>query len=460
MTEPTTSGPYLSVVAIVKNEGPYLEEWLAFHRLVGVEHFWMYDNLSEDETGAILDEAEDVTRIIWSGHSGQQFTAYKDALERCESTWLAFIDADEYLYSPTLRPVSSVLRAFETHAAVGVGWLVFGSSGLRTRRPSTLKAYTQRAELGAWENTHVKSIVQPARLRSHAMSDPHHFDGETVNEKGEVFEGPFNPNPSWDLLAINHYWVRSEEEKKAKMRRLRADTPQKRNYSDVNDNAVVDTTIQAYLPMLEATRVPALHHFYHVFADGHWRTPVQEHVQALAESGFDRPITVGMVGTRGNRNGARAVIDDLCYVENWVEADVGWEQVTLQLLADYAAEAQGAVLYAHTKGAANPAPIQDAWRRSMMVHTIKGWKYCLQAIGSGYEAVGCHWLTKKEFPGTVEIPFFGGNYWMATCRYVRRLPPLPMEDRHGAERWIGMADEPPHVLDLFPGWPGTRPFTP
>lgn len=41
---------YLAVVAMVKNEGSYLREWLAFHRLVGVQHVFLYDNGSSDET--------------------------------------------------------------------------------------------------------------------------------------------------------------------------------------------------------------------------------------------------------------------------------------------------------------------------------------------------------------------------------------------------------------------------
>lgn len=40
---------YLSIGAIFKDEAPYLAEWIEFHRLVGVEHFFLYDNLSTDE---------------------------------------------------------------------------------------------------------------------------------------------------------------------------------------------------------------------------------------------------------------------------------------------------------------------------------------------------------------------------------------------------------------------------
>ena len=41
--------PYLSICAIYRWEGPYLREWVAFHRLMGVERFFLYDNDSDDE---------------------------------------------------------------------------------------------------------------------------------------------------------------------------------------------------------------------------------------------------------------------------------------------------------------------------------------------------------------------------------------------------------------------------
>lgn len=40
----------LSICAIMKDEGPYLVEWLEFHKLVGVEKFYLYDNSSNDNS--------------------------------------------------------------------------------------------------------------------------------------------------------------------------------------------------------------------------------------------------------------------------------------------------------------------------------------------------------------------------------------------------------------------------
>lgn len=45
---------YLSICAIFRNEADYLKEWIEFHRLVGVEHFFLYNNFSEDAYLSIL----------------------------------------------------------------------------------------------------------------------------------------------------------------------------------------------------------------------------------------------------------------------------------------------------------------------------------------------------------------------------------------------------------------------
>ena len=41
--------PYqLSVIAIFQNEDRFLKEWLDFYRVLGVDHFYLFNNLSED----------------------------------------------------------------------------------------------------------------------------------------------------------------------------------------------------------------------------------------------------------------------------------------------------------------------------------------------------------------------------------------------------------------------------
>ncbi len=59
----------LSVCAIVKNEAKYLKEWIEFHRLVGVDHFYLYNNGNIDSVQKVLSpyiRKGIVTFIDWS----------------------------------------------------------------------------------------------------------------------------------------------------------------------------------------------------------------------------------------------------------------------------------------------------------------------------------------------------------------------------------------------------------
>ena len=59
----------LTVTAMIRNSGPYLREWLEYHVLVGVEHFYLLDNASDDSTTReLLAEYEQrglVTHLTW-----------------------------------------------------------------------------------------------------------------------------------------------------------------------------------------------------------------------------------------------------------------------------------------------------------------------------------------------------------------------------------------------------------
>ena len=91
----------LAIVAIMKNEGPYLKEWIEFHKLVGVQKFYLYDNDSNDDTRQILDEYIKDGTVDYTFFPGQkmQLPAYNDCIEKHknETKWLAVIDLDEYI---------------------------------------------------------------------------------------------------------------------------------------------------------------------------------------------------------------------------------------------------------------------------------------------------------------------------------------------------------------------------
>lgn len=128
----------VSICAIFRNEASYLHEWIEFNNLVGVEHFYMYNNNSEDDFLSILQPYIDkgiVTLIEWP-HNQMQMEAYKDCIDKYsgETKWLGFIDIDEFIVPKSTDNIYEFLKTFEKKAgAVNIYWRLFGTSGLMDR---------------------------------------------------------------------------------------------------------------------------------------------------------------------------------------------------------------------------------------------------------------------------------------------------------------------------------------
>jgi hypothetical protein len=264
------SKPYLSVCGIYWNESPYLREWIEFHRLVGIEHFFLYNNRSTDNHLDVLAPFIDdgfVEVRDWDVFPGQ-LEAYADCLERHrdDSHWIAFIDIDEFLFSPLGRPVPEIVGEFEEHPAVGAHWCTFGNSGHETKPPGlVIENYLMRST-DVNRNWAIKSIVQPHRTVK-AGNNPHYFlydDGTfAVNENHEHMTGALNrvlphihENPVFERLRLNHYVTKSKEERRAKLARPIAFNGKFKNTEkvmarDEGLNQVRDETILMYLPALK-----------------------------------------------------------------------------------------------------------------------------------------------------------------------------------------------------------------
>lgn len=244
---------YLSVCAIVKNEAPYIEEWVAFHLLQGVEHFYIYDNESTDGTvGKLVNFPDKITIIPWDKHPGQK-SAYDHAIHsfRNSTEWMAFIDADEFLYSTRFLTVSEILnrREFNDVGAVTAHWLLYGSNGHDTKIDDlVIERFVRRQ---ADVNPHVKSIVR----MKHAVAPygPHAFKTlrRAVNEKGLELPDDYSlehVNPTADLLRINHYHTKSREEALERWMLPRADNGGNRlenfdeHFAAHDRNEVIDTS--------------------------------------------------------------------------------------------------------------------------------------------------------------------------------------------------------------------------
>lgn len=132
----------VSVCAIFKDEATYLKEWIEFHKIVGVEHFYLYNNFSSDNYKQVLAPYianGDITLTDWPVPQGQM-KAYADCVEKFkdETQWIGFIDLDEFVCPNKHDTVAEFLKPFINRPIVIMYWRYFGSSGLLERSKDSL----------------------------------------------------------------------------------------------------------------------------------------------------------------------------------------------------------------------------------------------------------------------------------------------------------------------------------
>ncbi len=223
----------LSVVAILKNDGNYLTEWLNYHLAAGVDHFYLYDNGSSDDTSEILEPYVEAELVDYFSVSGEdmQIPVYNDATRRFKfmTKYMAFLDIEDFIFPKTaqsvLEVVDEILSQDPRAAALTVNWQIFGSNNLEKAdfEKEVLDRFTRRAPRNWFEpptdknppagNIFVKTIANPRFIR--CVVNPHfsfYYDGKfAVNSAGGRV--PYwGCEPVSDKIVINRYFTKSREE--------------------------------------------------------------------------------------------------------------------------------------------------------------------------------------------------------------------------------------------------------
>ena len=216
----------LAICAIFQNDAKYLPEWIEFHQRQGVEHFYLYNNRSEDNYEEILApyiHARVVDLYDWDyGYSTEQewipiqCGAYLDCVKKTKKTvkWIAFLDTDEFLFNPGFKDLKDVLKDYKHYTSIWAHWMFYGTSGV-DKVPDGEKMINHLIWRASEGNCTGKSIVRPKYVAK--CLNPHFFimkDGSVgVNEKkvkrswDHIWDQPYIA----DVFRINHYWLRDRD---------------------------------------------------------------------------------------------------------------------------------------------------------------------------------------------------------------------------------------------------------
>ncbi|TWB14147.1 glycosyl transferase family 2 [Nitrospirillum amazonense] len=262
-------GARITLCAIVKNEGDFLLEWVAYHRLMGVGRFVIYDNGSMDGSRDLLDriaaragitvidwpsahggdvlsfpEARDLVLSLtdprdfnWWGDTavGPQLRAYNHFLAYygAEADWVLFIDADEFVVSRQGLSLPALVARYAEDPAVGavaLNWRYFGSNGLlEPDGRLVIERFTRCAPVVFSGHVHMKTLGRVSALDRMLIHSGRLRDGYCqVNDIGtpvDLRDFAFTPTISHAQLYIHHYSVKSRAEFARKRARGRAPFP-------------------------------------------------------------------------------------------------------------------------------------------------------------------------------------------------------------------------------------------
>ncbi|XP_027150010.1 glycosyltransferase family 92 protein At1g27200 [Coffea eugenioides] len=220
----------LCACTMVYNVAKFLKEWVVYHSKIGVQRFLLYDNGSDDNLKDVVEElvrqGYDVNTYFWYWPKAQEAGFSHSAVYAKDScTWTAYIDVDEFIYSPSWfnssSPSSSMLHSLLTSiltsnaeelaslslGQVHIGCHEFGPSN-RTEHPAegVMQGYNCRKQL---ENRH-KSIVLLDAVDNSLLNVIHHFS---------LKPGYWPRKLSIREALVNHYKFQAWPEFKTKFRR-------------------------------------------------------------------------------------------------------------------------------------------------------------------------------------------------------------------------------------------------
>jgi FkbM family methyltransferase len=218
-----------AVVLIVKNEISDIGAWLAWYHVLGFNACIVFDDGSTDGTWEFLQGAatiQDIRLFKAPGAAGgryevrqQEFYVYALQNFREEFDWLAFLDADEFLYLAQDDTIQKFLARFPHADAVVVNWCNYGSGGhfLKPEAPP-FEAFTWHGNEQRNINRHVKTIVRTAKVGP-VWQNVHAYDvppDRYVLPNGEKIRwsetrGIIDHDPDWSIAKVMHYQCRSME---------------------------------------------------------------------------------------------------------------------------------------------------------------------------------------------------------------------------------------------------------
>ncbi|NEX44811.1 glycosyltransferase family 2 protein [Pseudotabrizicola algicola] len=223
----------------VKNEGPFLLEWLAYNRLIGVTDFVVFSNDCEDGTDKLLTGLAEQGVLRHIPHRAPPDKSVQwQALQKVVKDdltagydWAVFLDVDEFpMIHAGQHRLADAFAALPPNAdALAMPWRLFGANGhVRFDDQPVTAQFLRSAPEDLFHpiaGRYIKTLYRPSRFqkpgvhrpkRRVADALPNWFDGagqplppEFAARDGQIALPTLTTGRS--LIELNHYSLRSVE---------------------------------------------------------------------------------------------------------------------------------------------------------------------------------------------------------------------------------------------------------
>lgn len=273
-----------AIVTTMKNEGPFILEWLAYHRAIGFDDFLIYTNDCTDGTDDMFDllQAKGYIQHRDNPYREMNLKPQHAALAAAgeeplikDAKWATCIDVDEFINIKVGEgTLDDLFKAVPDANMIAMTWRLFGNADIADFDTDLIiRQFTRcapeyaRKPHQAWG---FKTLFQNAGIfKKLGVHRPKGLNPQLVDEINWV-NGSGAPLPEtmyrngwrstvttygYNLVQLNHYAVRSAESFLVKRDRGRVnhvDRDQGLAYwFRMNNNAEEDTSVQRMIPKVE-----------------------------------------------------------------------------------------------------------------------------------------------------------------------------------------------------------------
>jgi hypothetical protein len=242
----------VALVSIAKDEDIYIEEWITYHKKIGFDKIFIYEN-----DWRCTCEDQQLVKIPFDGKT-KQIPAYNHFIKTyyLEYDWVLFLDVDEFLVIKNYNNIKDfIAENYLMGHGFGINWALFGNNGhseIRNNSYSVLERFTKR---GANVFPMYKTLLRLSSNRIR-MINPHKSNVVIRDTENNIIKGNSHTNGSYNKLQINHYFCKTQQEYLNKIERGSADATPKRtldswhahNMNEVEDDEALKFYRNAVLP--------------------------------------------------------------------------------------------------------------------------------------------------------------------------------------------------------------------